>query len=64
MNLFSPNAGLVNRFVRDETGALEPVAALAIVTMLIITAAIALAGRLGRGSASVPRRGTGLESAQ
>ena len=47
-----------------ETGALEPVAALAIVTMLIITAAIALAGRLGRGSASVPRRGTGLESAQ
>ena len=47
-----------------ETGALEPVAALAIVTMLIITAAIALASRLGRGSAGVPRRGTGLESAQ
>ena len=34
-----------------ETGALEPVAALAIVTMVIITAAIALATRLGRGSA-------------
>src|SRR5256712_3309297 len=34
-----------------ETGALGPVAALAIVTMLIITAAIALATRLGRGSA-------------
>ena len=32
-----------------ETGALEPVAALAIVTMVIITAAIALATRLGRG---------------
>jgi len=47
-----------------ETGALEPVAALAIVTMLIISAAIALAGRLGRGSSGVPRRGTGLESAQ
>jgi len=47
-----------------ETGALEPVAALAIVTMLIISAAIALASRLGRGSSGVPRRGTGLESAQ
>jgi len=47
-----------------ETGALEPVAALAIVTMVIITAAIALASRLGRGSSGVPRRGTGLESAQ
>ncbi|HEV8643361.1 MAG TPA: iron ABC transporter permease [Methylomirabilota bacterium] len=34
-----------------ETGALEPVAALAIVTMLIITAAIVLATRLGRGAA-------------
>jgi iron(III) transport system permease protein len=34
-----------------ETGALEPVAALAIVTMVIITAAIALATRLGRGGA-------------
>ena len=34
-----------------ETGALGPVAALAIVTMLIITAAIALATRLGRGTA-------------
>ncbi len=31
-----------------ETGALEPVAALAIVTMVIITAAVALATRLGR----------------
>jgi iron(III) transport system permease protein len=39
-----------------ETGALEPVAALAIVTMLIITAAIGLATRLGRGGAGgVPR---------
>ena len=35
-----------------ETGALEPVAALAIVTMLIITAAIALASRLGREEAA------------
>ena len=34
-----------------ETGALGPVAALAIVTMVIITAAIVLATRLGRGSA-------------
>lgn len=32
-----------------ESGALEPVAALAIVTMVIITVAIALATRLGRG---------------
>lgn len=38
-----------------ETGALEPVAALAIVTMLIITGAIAVATRLGRGVAGVPR---------
>jgi iron(III) transport system permease protein len=37
-----------------ETGALEPVAALAVVTMLIITAAIAVATRLGRGAAGVP----------
>jgi iron(III) transport system permease protein len=37
-----------------ETGALEPVAALAIVTMVIITAAIALATRLGRGGAGAP----------
>ncbi len=35
-----------------ETGALGPVAALAIVTMLIITAAIALATRLGKGRVS------------
>jgi len=35
-----------------ETGALGPVAALAIVTMLIITAAIAVATRLGRGAAA------------
>jgi hypothetical protein len=34
---------------------LEPVAALAIVTMLIITAAIALATRLGRGGTRSPR---------
>ena len=34
-----------------ETGALGPVAALAIVTMLIITGAIVLATRLGRGTA-------------
>src|SRR5262249_47412749 len=32
-----------------ETGALEPVAALAVVSMVIIAAAIALAARLGRG---------------
>ncbi len=38
-----------------ETGYLEPVAALAIVSMAIITAAIALATRLGRGAA-VPER--------
>jgi iron(III) transport system permease protein len=36
-----------------ETGALEPVAALAIVTMLIITVAIVLATRLGRGGAGM-----------
>jgi iron(III) transport system permease protein len=36
-----------------ETGALEPVAALAIVTMVIITVAILLATRLGRGDASM-----------
>src|SRR2546425_636187 len=41
-----------------ETGALGPVAALAIVTMLIITAAIALATRLGRGGAAVGRAPT------
>jgi iron(III) transport system permease protein len=35
------------------TGALEPVAALAIVTLLIISAAMALATRLGRGRAGV-----------
>jgi iron(III) transport system permease protein len=40
-----------------ETGYLEPVAALAIVTMVIISVAIALATRLGRGS-------TRLEQAQ
>jgi iron(III) transport system permease protein len=34
-----------------ETGALEPVAALAIVTMVIITAAVGLASRLGRTDA-------------
>jgi iron(III) transport system permease protein len=38
-----------------ETGYLEPVAALAIVTMVIISAAIALATRLGRGDARLPR---------
>src|SRR5262245_44474620 len=39
-----------------ETGALEPVAALAIVTMLIIMAAIALASRLaGAGAAGLRR---------
>ena len=37
-----------------ETGALEPVAALAIVTMVIITAAIVVATRLGRGGAAAP----------
>ena len=42
-----------------ETGALEPVAALAIVTMVIITAAIALATRLGRGG---ERTGARVES--
>jgi len=36
-----------------ETGALEPVAALSIVTMAIITTAIALATRLGRGRANL-----------
>ena len=44
-----------------ETGALGPVAALAIVTMLIITGAIALATHLGRsrgaGAVSRPDRG-------
>ncbi len=34
-----------------ETGALEPVAALSIVTMLIITVAVGLATRLGRRGA-------------
>jgi iron(III) transport system permease protein len=38
-----------------ETGYLEPVAALAIVTMVIIGAAIWLATRLGRGAAPVQR---------
>jgi len=41
-----------------ETGALEPVAALSIVTMLIITAAVGLAARLGRRGAdggAIPR---------
>jgi iron(III) transport system permease protein len=46
-----------------ETGALEPVAALAIVTMLIITVAIALATRLGRGAPGVSR-GEGAAAAQ
>jgi iron(III) transport system permease protein len=36
-----------------ETGAREPVAALAIVTMVIITAAIVVATRLGRGARGV-----------
>ena len=40
-----------------ETGALGPVAALAIVTMCIITAAIALATRLGRGAPRAERAG-------
>jgi iron(III) transport system permease protein len=35
-----------------ETGALEPVAALSIVTMVIITVAVAVATRLGRGPAA------------
>jgi iron(III) transport system permease protein len=38
-----------------ETGYLEPVAALAIVTMVIISVAIALATRLGRGSTRLER---------
>ena len=38
-----------------ETGALEPVSALAIVTMVIINAAIALATRLGRGRGGAGR---------
>jgi iron(III) transport system permease protein len=43
-----------------ETGALEPVAALAMVTMVIITVAIVVATRVGRGAgvAGVPYRGT------
>ncbi len=40
-----------------ETGALGPVAALAIVTMCIITAAIVLATRLGRGAPRAERGG-------
>jgi len=40
-----------------ETGALGPVAALAIVTMCIITAAIVLATRLGRGAPRAERAG-------
>ncbi|HEU5319741.1 MAG TPA: iron ABC transporter permease [Methylomirabilota bacterium] len=48
-----------------ETGSLEPVAALSIVTMLIITAAIVLATRLGRGGASAAgSRGEGAVAAQ
>ena len=38
-----------------ETGALEPVAALSIVTMVIITAAVAVAARLGRGATAAER---------
>jgi iron(III) transport system permease protein len=38
-----------------ETGALEPVAALSIVTMVIITAAVAAATRLGRGATAAER---------
>jgi iron(III) transport system permease protein len=43
-----------------ETGALGPVAALAIVTMVIITAAIALATRLGRGAAAARAERSGV----
>ncbi|MGH7344255.1 MAG: ABC transporter permease [Candidatus Rokuibacteriota bacterium] len=43
-----------------ETGALGPVAALAIVTMVIITAAIVLATRLGRGTAIARSERTGV----
>jgi iron(III) transport system permease protein len=43
-----------------ETGALGPVAALAIVTMLIITGAIVLATRLGRGTAVARAERPGL----
>jgi iron(III) transport system permease protein len=43
-----------------ETGALGPVAALAIVTMLIITAAIAVATRLGRGAAAARAERAGV----
>ena len=38
-----------------ETGALEPVAALSIVTMVIITVAVAVATRLGRGATGAER---------
>jgi iron(III) transport system permease protein len=38
-----------------ETGALEPVAALSIVTMVIITVAVAVATRLGRGAGAAER---------
>ena len=38
-----------------ETGALEPVAALSIVTMVIITVAVAVAARLGRGATGAER---------
>jgi len=38
-----------------ETGALEPVAALSIVTMVIITVAVAVATRLGRGATAAER---------
>ena len=43
-----------------ETGALGPVAALAIVTMVIITAAIVLATRLGRGAAAARAERAGV----
>ena len=38
-----------------ETGALEAVAALSIVTMVIITVAVAVASRLGRGATAAER---------
>ena len=43
-----------------ETGALGPVSALAIVTMVIITAAIVLATRLGRGAAAARAERAGV----
>ena len=45
-----------------ETGSLEPVAALAIVTMVIITAAVALASRLGRAK-TITESATNVEPA-